>query len=517
MSFFNLGNFNVSTFDMGKFVPVRCQEVLPGDKIVGGTSAIIRLMPQLAPFFTRVKVNIFHFFVPNRLVWEDWEDFITGGPTNDPDDEPEWPFINLANNTPAVGDMLDHLGVPPGMGSADPGAKAISALPIRAANLIWNEWGRRQELQTPRSVPTTSGVDTVSPIDLPSLNWYKDYFISCTPEPQKGPAISISLGTSAPLVGSGHGTHFQDPGGANDVPLTRRSYTGTGSTNGEFLGTGTGTGAGAMATSGNDTDADLIVDLTGVTADLTSATAVQINALRRALAYQRFSENRARYGSRYTEYLRAMGVVSPDERLQRPELLARGEQTLQVSEVLQTASTTDDGNGVGNLFGHGVAVVRSNKFKRYFPEHGLLLTFVCVRPDAQYAQGLHKMWARPHKEDYWQPELQHIGSQPVYRKELYALGTATEDETVFGYIDPYDDYRYMPSYIAGKFRPGENKEEWTLARSFATPPVLNDEFVTCTPSKRVFPITNEPVVWAKCGHSFKAKRLLIPVGTSMTI
>lgn len=511
MSIFNLSNTHVYSGDMGQMIPVRVQEVLPGDKIVGKTSAVIRMMPQLAPFFTRVVATVITVFTPNRLVWDEWEDFITGGPTNDPIDEPEWPHFVLPTASPGVGELLDYMGVPPGMGTGEPGVKKISAIPVRAVWLTWNEWGRDQDLQTVVPISTASGQDTTTDFQtVPRLSWMKDYFTVARPDPQKGPAITISLGTTAPV-------NF--PNNPNSVDIT------TGPNQGEFPLRGTSDAINGGEISLEDTVGpaftreDAQIHMQPGVADLSAATAIEINALRRALAYQRFSENRARYGSRYSEYLRALGVISPDERLQRPEICSLSKQVLMTSEVLQTAQTTADPDGVGEMFGHTLGIAKSNSFKRYFPEHGTLITYICVRPDPLYSQGLNCMWNREHKEDYFQTELQHIGSQPIYRRELNALGNAASDATIYGYKDPYDDLRFMPSYVTGEFRPGQDLDHWTLAREFATPAdaVLNSALVECLPSKRIFPVTNKPVLWVKVRNKYTAKRLLIPVGTSLTL
>lgn len=502
MSRFNLSNEHAFTADMGELIPMRCQEVLPGDKIVGSSRAFIRMMPQLAPFFTRLRVSIFHFFVPTRLVWDSWEAFITGGPTNDPANEPQMPYTECGTGDPPVGGLLNHMGIPKGFGDVE--TKRISVLPIRAYQLIWNEWFRDQDLQNPATVLKTSGADPTTARDLQRATWHKDYFRAARPWAQKGPAITMPLGTSAPVI--------LDPTTQGDPQEIRLAADHSLFPNSDIHSDG------SSHLDNSPGGENIVLDPAGtLITDLSNATPVTVNALRRALAYQRFSENRARYGSRYTEYLRAMGVISPDERIQRPELLSRGEQILQTSEVLQTGTTSQDPDGVGTMYGHTIGVARSNSFKRYFPEHGYVISLMVCRPEAVYQQGVHRMWLREHKEDVWQPELQHIGSQVITRKEIYALGNVASDAVEFGFIDPYDDYRYHPSYLSGKFVDGENLDHWSLARAFASAPSLNADFVKCEPSKRIFPVTNQPVLYVQAQNKFIAKRLMVPVGTSLTL
>jgi len=230
------------------------------------------------------------------------------------------------------------------------------------------------------------------------------------------------------------------------------------------------------------------------------------------MALQRYEEARARYGSRYTEYLRYLGVRSSDARLQRPEYLGGGKQTIQFSEVLQTGVTTDgdDQEGVGNLKGHGIGALRSNRYRRFFEEHGYIFTFISVKPKTIYTQGVARTWNRRTKEDFFQKELQHIGQQAVQTKEIYFQST-TPDAT-WGYQDRYDEYRRTESSIAGQFRSTLNF--WHYGRIFASEPTLNASFVSAVPTKRVNAVTSEDVLWIMCNHSIQARRLLSQTGTS---
>ena len=214
-------------------------------------------------------------------------------------------------------------------------------------------------------------------------------------------------------------------------------------------------------------------------ADLSGATAASINDLREAFALQSFAEHRMMFGGRYNEYLKFLGINYSDGRLDRPEYLGGGRETIQFSEVLQTGVDSTDA-GLGNLGGHGIAAAKSNRFRRFFEEHGLIISLMCVKPKPMYHQGLHKMWSKTTKEDFFQYELEGIGQEEVLNKEVY-VGHTTPNG-VFGYQNRYDEYRYSVDTVAGDFRPGQALEEWTMCRDFSSDPALNDTFVTCTPT-----------------------------------
>jgi len=248
-------------------------------------------------------------------------------------------------------------------------------------------------------------------------------------------------------------------------------------------------------------------------ADLSTASAVTVNVLREALALQRYEEARARYGSRYTEYLQYLGVKSSDARLQRPEYLGGGQNTIQLSEVLQTAA--DGSNPVGTLRGHGISSMRSNRFRRFFEEHGYVITLMSIRPKTIYATGLFRHWNRRTKEDFWQKELEHIGQQEVLVKEVYAAadGSPLGPDDVFGYQDRYDEYRRTESSIGGEFRTTD-LNYWHLARIFASDTALNQDFVSCVPTERVFAVPSKDVFYVMAKHSIQARRLVAQKGNS---
>jgi len=489
---FSLSYYKLLSCDLGELVPVGLTEVLPGDSIQHSTNCLLRCSPLLTPVMHPVDVRIHHWFVPHRLVWEDWEDFITGGP--DGEDVSVFPTITFATG-PVVGTLSDYLGVPPGINGIE-----VSALPYRGYGLIWNEWYRDQDLQTELTIDVGSGADSTTNTTLQHCSWEKDYYTSSRPWEQKGPSITVPLGDTAPVLGIGSANQTF---AAN--PATIYETGGTASTSYAY----------AKDFEPTVTDRLMYVEGTAasggypnIRADLSEASAITINALREALALQRFAEARARYGSRYVEYLRYLGVKSSDARLSRPEYLGGGRQSIQFSEVLQTAEGT---NPVGELRGHGISALRSNRYRRFFEEHGYIHTFLSVRPKTIYAQGLNRHWNRRVREDYWQQELQHIGQQMVLYKELYA-GHATP-EGQFGFQDRYDEYRRTESTIAGEFRTTA-LDMWHMARIFASDPALNADFVKCVPTERTFAVPSEDVLWIMAKHSMQARRLVASTGSS---
>jgi len=496
---FSLSNYKLLSADMGELIPCGIWEVLPGDTVQAATSALLRASPLLAPVMHPVDVRIHHWFVPHRLVWEDWENFITGGP--DGLDASVFPTITIGGGSgAAIGSLADYLGVPTGVNNIE-----VSALPFRGYSLIWNEWYRDQDLQTKLTIDKTSGADTTTNTTLQNIAWEKDYFTSSRPWEQKGAGITIPLGDSAPVTGIAtyNPTAFN---GSGSAPGWDTQSTDDGAANVNY-GTKYYSGAGALIFKSRKIENDAGNVSPDINADLSSASAITVTALREAMALQRYEEARARFGSRYVEYLRYLGVRSSDARLQRPEYLGGGRETIQFSEVLQTAEGSDP---VGALKGHGIAAMRSNRYRRFFEEHGYVFSFISVRPKTIYAQGLPRHFNRRVKEDFWQKELQHIGQQEVLNKEVYAAH-ATPDGT-FGYQDRYDEYRRTESTIAGGFR--DNLDFWHFARIFGSTPALNGDFVKCVPTERTFAVPSEDVLWIMTKHSVQARRLVAQTGTS---
>lgn len=484
---FSLSNTKLLSCNLGALVPIGLTEVLPGDSLQQATSLLLRCSPLVTPVMHPVHVRIHHWFVPHRLVWEDFEDFITGGP--DGMDASVFPTITIGGGSgAAVGSLADYLGVPTGVNNIE-----VSALPFRGYDLIWNEWYRDQDLQNELAISEASGPDATTSIALQNCAWEKDYFTSARPWEQKGPSITIPLGTTAPVVSDGTVPTFSDSTGVvQNADLT--------------YGTSTAPRFRSVPDLTHNVPS-VFGDNSGLEADLSGASAITINRLREAMALQRYEEARARYGSRYTEYLRYLGVRSSDVRLQRPEYLGGGKQTIQFSEVLQTAEGTDP---VGTLRGHGISAMRSNRYRRFFEEHGYVFTLLSVRPRTIYVQGLPRHWNRRTKEDFWQEELQYIGQQEVQNKEVYAAHANPDD--VFGYQDRYDEYRRIESTVGGEFR--TTLDTWHFARIFGSSPALNADFVNCVPPERPFADQTSDLLWIMANHSIQARRMVAAVGKS---
>lgn len=478
---FSLSHYKLLTCDMGELVPIAWFEALPGDTVQQLTSMLVRVSPLISPVMHPVEMRVHHWFVPNRLIWEDWESFITGGP--DGMDASAHP--RLSGPTVSSGSLLDYLGLPPGASPLPP----VSALPLRAYQLIWSEWYRDQDLQAEPVLSVASGDDLTTDRVLKKVAWEKDYFTSARPWTQKGPSVTVPMGVAAPVVPTGNGQpRFNVNPGLSDSTLNSSS----GSAQVNWDSAATATGAASW-------------HITALEADLTNAEAANINELRTAFALQRYAEARARYGSRYTEYLRYLGVRSSDARLQRPEYLGGGKQTLQFSEVLQTGpDDVTNGQIVGGLKGHGIGAMRSNRYRRFFEEHGIVMSLLSVRPRTMYGQALHRSFLRTTKEDYFQKELQHVGQQEVWNKEVYAHHSTPDG--VFGYQDRYDEYRRAESGLAGDFR--STLDYWHYARLFAADPALNASFIACDATKRVNAVQTDDVLWIMANHSIQARRLV---------
>lgn len=496
----SLSNYRLFSADMGALIPIGWFEVLPGDTIQHATSALVRAAPLVSPVMHPLICRIHHWYVPYRMVWQDFENFITGGPTGS--DASLWPYFNLGSSLRAVGSLADYLGVPT---ANPPAAIEMSALPFRAYNKIWNENYRDEDLQTALTISVASGQDTTSNYTIQNVAWEKDYFTSSRPWEQKGPAVSVPLGSSAPVKtqASSHTT-----GAASGMIMQKLDGTGIMPAGITLSGTAAGgisAGTGAIAAGVGTYPGNLYADLSG-------ATAANVNQLRQAFAIQRFEEARARYGSRYTEYLRYLGVRSSDARLQRPEYLGGGKQTIQFSEVLQTAPSAapDQANVVGALKGHGIGAMRSNRYRRFIEEHGLIMSVMSVRPKTMYMDGLEKKFHRRLKEEIWQRELEHIGQQAVKNKEVYVPHASPEG--TFGYQDRYDEYRRSESGVAGEMRSTLNY--WHMARSFASDPALNASFVSCVPTMRTFASAITDPLYVMANHSIQARRLVSRTGKS---
>lgn len=526
---FSLSHYRLFSAKMGQLLPIGLTEVLPGDTFQHSTALFLRCAPMVTPVMHPVHCIIHHWYIPARLLWESWEDFITGGP--DGADDSIMPTIKAPDGDGfAVGSLADYLGVPTGI----PGLE-VMALPFRAYALLYNECYRDQDLEKELDISLDDGPDTTTSTELQCTDWARDYFTSARPWPQKGPQVTVPVN---PAAGVGYQL-VGDPDGNRRFRLEQEYNAGPVKTETHLVGFRTGEVQVAQNSGGpydfrSDPTATTfqvpagprtLTPSTGLTWPLgpipgvkvqptgsTEVGSIDINQLREAFALQRFEEHRALYGSRYVEYLRYLGVKSSDARLQRPEYLGGSKQTVQFSEVLQTGADAAADTPVGTLRGHGIAASRTNRYRRFFEEHGFILSVMTVRPVSVYMQGLPRLWNRRVKEDYFQRELQHIGQQEVLTKELYAGDTngPTADDVVFGYQNRYDEYRAHESYVSGEFR--TVLDSWHMARNFANQPTLNADFISALPTDRIFASQINDTLYCMAHHSIQARRIIAKHG-----
>lgn len=509
-STFDRSSGHKTTFNAGKLVPIYVDEVLPGDTFEMKTSAIIRGSTPIFPVMDNANLDIYFFFVPNRLVWDHWKEFNGENTTSKWEQTVEYSIPQMApplstGTIPTAGwekgTLADYMGIPTGVG---PGASqtnpeyTVNHLPFRAYCLIWNEWFRDQNLQDPvlidkgdsqtngrHLIPEGNSITfenqaALQGANLLPVNKYFDYFTGALPEPQKGPDVLLPLGNTAPVItmttditgvtSANTGMRFISESPINAQHKMAINATGNGKGNGVLIET---------VASGSPSEGNLIP--TNLYANLAEATSATINELRLAFQLQRLYERDARGGTRYIEIIKShFGVTSPDARLQRPEYLGGERIPINIDQVIQTSGTMEGTTPQGNTGAYSLTGSQGSYFKHSFVEHGYVLGLACVRTEHTYQQGLEKIWNRKNRFDFYWPALANIGEQAILNKEIYLQASKATNEEAFGYQEAWAEYRYKPSRVSSAFRSNITSgslDAWHYADYYDALPKLSAEWV----------------------------------------
>lgn len=517
---FNLSHNASLTASMGKLIPFCTIDCLPNDSFRLSMDSFIRAQPMMAPLMHNVRFFAQWWFVPYRILWDNWTDFITGGEQGN--QTPTFPTIKVK---PETSSLADYFGLPVNNKELE-----VSALPFRAYSLIWNTRYRDEDLQNELPINFGDGKDTETNKELQFCAWAKDYFTTSRPWTQRGSQISVPVSSFADgsrlnyklsivsvtqldfvylniTFSKEFFSGFRGPSFEGTFTFNFSNSSGSVVSNeSQYVSAGLN-GAGdifpcsivvnyvlsASVTSESVTNATYTAQCSGLKGDGSNLVSkvvlestsvlnsVNIRDLRLSSALQRYQERSLEYGNRYEEFIhREFGIKPRDSRIQRPEYLGGSKSMLQISEVLQTSE--GENTGVGTMRGHGVSGLRQRPIRFRAPEHGIIIGILSIRPDSVYTQGLARQWTKFSKLDYFIPELANVGMQEVFQSEIYADGT--NSQTLFGYVPRYEEYRKLPNRISGEFRKLLNY--WNLAREFDAPPVLNSSFITMNPSKRIF-------------------------------
>lgn len=468
-SAFDLSHEKKLSFEMGKLIPILHEEIVPGDHFKVSTELMLRMPPMIAPVMHRINVFVHYFFVPNRIIWTSWEDFITGG--QDGTSTPTMPTITHNSQTD-IGTLGDYLGVG-GIIAGGVYNPELNALPFRAYQQIFNDYYRDPNIDAEVDITSESAAAS-----LRTRRWEKDYFTSCLPWSQRGPQVTID----------GEITYKDDAvRGSGNIAGGTNVEVNPGYTAPDTLGSLNAGGSNPITLEN--------IDSLGIT----------IEELRASSRLQEWLETNARGGYRYIEQLLShFGVKSSDARLQRPEYLGGGRQPIVISEVLNTSATATEAQGT--MAGHGVSVGQSMSARRRFEEHGQLLGIMSVLPRTVYSQGIPRKFLRTDKLDYYFPEFANLGEQEVQSMEVYfnSGGAESSNTQVFGYQQRYAEYKYGCSTVHGEFR--DTLDFWHMAREFTSRPTLDNVFLAADPTTRIFAVPSEPELYCQVFNSVKARR-----------